>query len=49
MLPSWEVIKKEDLAEFFREFHENGVVNNCTNALFICLIPKKEDDRHQRL
>lgn len=37
----WEVIKK-DLVEVFREFFENGVINSCTNASFICLIPKKD-------
>lgn len=27
----------------FLEFFESGIVNSCTNASFICLIPKGEN------
>lgn len=31
---------KEDLTKVFLEFHNNGVINNSTNATFIALAPK---------
>jgi len=33
---------KNDLLKVFSEFYDNGIINACTNASFICLIPKKE-------
>ena len=32
---------KEDLVRVFLEFHNNGVINQSTNATFIALVPKK--------
>lgn len=37
----WDIVKG-DLMGVFGEFFESGVVNLCTNASFISLIPKKE-------
>lgn len=36
-------VVKSDLLKVFFEFFERGVVNGCTNATFICLIPKKSE------
>ena len=37
----WNEIK-EDLLRVFGEFHSKGIINKCTNATFITLVPKKE-------
>lgn len=29
--------------DVFEEFHDKGIINKCTNATFIVLIPKKEE------
>ncbi|RVW35211.1 putative vesicle-associated membrane protein 726 [Vitis vinifera] len=36
----WETIK-DDLLRVFLEFHNNGIINQSTNATFIALVPKK--------
>ena len=36
----WETIK-DDLLVAFLEFHNNGIINQNTNATFITLVPKK--------
>ena len=36
---SWETIK-DDLLRVFLEFHNNGLINQSTNATFIALVPK---------
>ena len=36
----WEMIK-DDLLRVFLEFHNNGIINQSTNATFIALVPKK--------
>lgn len=38
----WDIIK-DDLMKMFYEFHGSGIINKCTNATFIVLIPKKEN------
>ena len=35
----WETIK-DDLLRVFLEFHNNGLINQSTNATFIALVPK---------
>ena len=36
----WDVIK-EDHMRVYLEFHDNGIINQSTNATFISLVPKK--------
>lgn len=36
----WDVIK-DDVLRVFLEFHDNGVINQITNATFIALMLKK--------
>ena len=36
---------KEDLLRVFLEFHNNGMINQSTNATFIALVQKKESNK----
>lgn len=36
----WDVIK-DDVLRVFLEFHDNGIINEITNATFIALMLKK--------
>ena len=40
----WEMIN-EDLLRVFLEFHNNGMINQSTNATFIALVQKKESNK----
>lgn len=37
----WDIVK-DDLMNVFTEFYDKGIVNKCTSATFIVLIPKEE-------
>lgn len=38
----WDIIK-DDLMKVFCKFHGSGIINKCTNATYIVLVPKKEN------